>query len=93
MDLCFLWTLAQSSMFLMAISRKRMRNLVAEHVCMRAGRTNWRKAREPFEKSVCAGVQLIKSLRVARMMSFWSFEARNWQCGGVELLVAHHDGW
>ena len=27
------------------------------------------------------------------MMSFWSFEARNWQCGGVELLVAHHDGW
>ena len=29
----------------------------------------------------------------ARMLSFWSFEAGSWQCGGVELLVAHRDGW
>ena len=56
------------------LTQKRVRNRAVEHVCKRAGRTNQRKAREPFHKSVCAGVQWINSRTVARMMSFWDFE-------------------
>ena len=33
-----------------------------------------RTSGEPLHKSVCVGVQWIKSRRVAQMMSFWDFE-------------------
>ena len=41
------------------------RNRAVEHVFERAGRTNQRKAQGPFHKSVCVGVQWIKSRTVA----------------------------
>ena len=56
------------------LTQKHVRNRAVKHVCKRAGRTNQRKAREPFHKSVCVGVQWIKSRSVAQVMSFWDFE-------------------
>ena len=75
------------------LTQKRVRNCAVEHVCKRTRRTNQRKARGPLHKSVCVGVQWINSRRVVQMMSFWSFEVRNWQCGGMKFLVAYRAGW
>ena len=57
------------------LTQKRVRNRAVEHVCKCAGPTKQRKAREPFHKTVCVGVQWIESRsRVVQMMSFWDFE-------------------